>query len=301
MKVGILVPVWRGYTWVAPLTFELISEFWPSHPEIVFCGLAGDESAGLPRVDLDAGVDRRNWTAVLQTGVAGMKARGFEAVYVVAEEHVPLATCHAEHLNNTLPKLLQSLKASYISLMGWDNRRYPSRSPVLDAEHYRLKHLVGTHDARFHLHPALWRLDVLEACCELALRVTEKRGSAWHFEKACAPLAADLLDEWKQGCFQINSAAMSLTVRNGLGTARAELEAWVFHKLMALYPVVGQMGLARQLLGRIPFDDVFCNGPYPLFFSGIMAKGEPNQFFVNYVSRHSPELMGRILERMPTR
>ena len=297
VKLGILVPVWRDYEWIAPIAIERIDACWPSHPEIRFCGLS--EARGLPVLPLEPGTDRSNWTQVLLGGVEKMRALGFGRIYLILEEHIPLGPCHEEHLNTTLPALMDALPASYISLMGWDNRRFPSRSPVLAKSRHQLKRLTGTNDPRFHLHPALWDLEILEHCCRLALQNQEKNGSAWHFEKASARPDAPLPPAAKNGCYQIRASALALQPPSPPRSALSAIDRFVFHKIMALYPLIPSRRVGRRFLRHVPFDDVFCNGPYPMFYSGIMAKGGLNRFFVNYLRRNNPALMSRILDAMP--
>ncbi len=299
MKTGILVPVWRSYTWVAPFTMEALVKRWTNPPEIWFCGLLEAEAGFLPALPLAKNTDRSNWTQVLLDGVEQMRGLGFELIYLILEEHLPLSVCHEKHLNTTLPALMASLPASYISLMGWDNRRFPSRSPVLGAGSHQLKHLVGADDPRFHLHPALWRTDVLEACCRLALEDTDKNGSAWHFEKACARPGNSLPDSAKASCYQIRASRLALHEPSFLQAASSIVERYFFHKLMALYPLIPSPRLRAALLRHFPFDDVFCDGPYPMFYSGIMAKGRLNPFFGNFLLQKDPALMAQILKAMP--
>ncbi len=298
MKTGILVPVWKDYAWIAPITLETLDAWWPSHPEIRFCGLA--DPKGLPAFPLESGIDRSNWTQVLLGGVVNMRASGFGRVYLILEEHIPLGRCHEEHLNFTLPALMDALPASYISLMGWDNRRFTSRSPVLGKSRHHLKHLTGANDPCFHLHPALWDLETLELCCRVALQNRDKNGSAWHFEKACARSDAPLPQAANE-CYQIRASSMALRPPTPARSALAAIDRFVFHKIMALYPWIPGSRAGRVFLRNVPFDDVFCNGPYPMFFSGIMAKGGLNRFFMNHLRRSNPVLMDRILDAMPQR
>lgn len=301
MKTGILVPVWRDYTWVAPITLETLRSRWAAHPEIWFCGLTEDEAGTLPVLPLAPGLDRSNWTQVLIGGVEQMRSRGFDLIYLILEEHLPVAPCHAGHLNTTLPALMESLPAAYISLMGWDNRRFSSRSALLDKSQHQLKNLVGPHDPRFHLHPALWRADILEACCRLALEDRNKNGSAWHFEKACARPGNPLPESATTACYQIRASQLAMAKPSALQNIISAAERFIFHKLMALYPLIPSRRAGAAFLRQVPFDDVFCNGPYPMFYSGIMAKGQLNRFFVNFLHRKDPALMNQLLKAMPRR
>lgn len=292
MKLGILVPVWRDYQWMVPMTSEALGRCWPSHPEVRFCGL---ESAGsLPAFPRTA--DPSNWSQVLLEGVQHMRGEGFDRVYLILEEHIPLGPCHEEHLNVTLPALMDSLPASYLSLMGWDNRRFTSRSPVLGKNRFELKHLIGPNDPRFHLHPALWDLEILEQCARMAVQNPEKNGSAWHFEKVAA--RAEFSDR-RFGCYQIRASTMSLRPPTRWQRFTEFLDRSIYHKLMAVCPLIPTRRAAEWFFRNIPFDDVFCNGPYPMFFSGIMAKGGLNRYFLKFLESHDPAQMKRILQAMP--
>lgn len=293
--LGILVPVWKDYGWIAPMTLQTIHQFWNPHPPVWFAGPRGSISENLPCLEIAQDVPEGNWCANLLEGIRAMKNKGFEWVYLVAEEHIPLALCHSQHLNRTLPDLMKALPAVYISLMGWDNRRFASRSPVLGRESYHLKHLVSPGDPRFHLHPALWRLDVLGACCELALRAESVNGSAWHFEKINDRDETVHPPEWKSQCYQIDSGSMRLFKSGRIAGISEDIHRAIYMKLQALYPMIPGRERANRFARLLRFDDVFCNGPYPLFFSGIMSKGEVNPYFRKFLSHHHPEMLQRIM------
>ena len=54
---------------------------------------------------------------------------------------------------------------------------------------------------------------------------------------------------------------------------------------MALVPLIPNAQLAGRYARAVGFDDVYCDGPYPMFFSGIMAKGRVNPFLLRYLRR----------------
>ncbi len=298
MKLGILVPVWVNYRWMAPLTKRLLDTSWKSHPDLWFCGLEEAPGPDWNVIPMHEKTDRRNWSAVLRDGVEGLIARGYDALYIIAEEHIPIAPCREDVLNKTLPAVLDEWGAVYISLMGWDNRRYVSKSPVLDRRHFEFKHLVGKDDPRFHLHPALWKAEAALACCNEALRDPAARGSAWHFEKAPARPGCAIPEDWKERCYQIRASVFSTRRVGSFERLAGWCERFVFHKAMAVLPHLPS-DWRQAAARRIPFDDVFCDGPYPMFYSGIMAKGGINRFFKRHVSRKNPELWREIVEVMP--
>ena len=210
---------------------------------------------------------------------------GYRRAYLIPEEHVSLGPCHQQHLNETLPAWMEELEAAYIGLMGWDNRRYCSKSPLLSARHGRMMHLRSPGDPRFHLHPALWRLDVLCACAELAQRDEAKCGSAWHFEKANEKANADLKHEWKQACYQIAARRLALDPSGATSAILATAERFAFNKLMALYPHIRPRRAANAFTKAMGFDNFFCRGPYPMFYSGLMVKGGLNPYAARFLRR----------------
>jgi hypothetical protein len=212
---------------------------------------------------------------------------GYQECYLIAEEHLPLGPCHKHHLEETIPVQAGALGAKYVSLMGWDNRRYSFRSPVLPAQQYRWMHLTGSRDPRFHLHPAWWDLETLEKCCELSLKNPDANGSAWHFEKICDLEVSGLPSN---DCYQISSSVMSLKPSV---TWRGGVERWIFNKLMALVPLLPQ-GWQRPYYDACGFDKVFCDGPYPMVFSGALAKGKMNPALISFSKRIPRDVIEKI-------
>ena len=270
-----------------------LDEYWQDHPPVFFCGL---EAGGLATLPLRDAALPRDWAAFVRDAVQELSGRGFEKCYLLLEEHLPLATCHAQHLNATLPELLDRLSGCYFGLMGWDNRRFSTRAPILDAAHHRLMHLTTPEAPRFHLHPSLWRLDALRDCLDLTLR--DAVHTPWRFEKVTERQDADLPAQWKQGCYQVCGAALAAEPASEWVR---RIERFVFLKLMALYPLLPKGGIKDGYWRAIGFDNFFYHGPYPMFFSGVMAKGRLNPYFVKYLNKHPRRsaLWDELLEACP--
>lgn len=278
------MPVWEDYRWLAPIAADLLDRFWPAHPPLFLVGLTAAEAGTRAHFPIGEVAMRRNWAWMVRDGVRQARAAGFARAYLVAEEHIPLAPCHEAHLNQTLPRLMTAWNAVYFSLMGWDNRRFAYRAPLLGEDHHRMRHLTAPRSPRFHLHPALWRLDALERCADLALRDEAKNGSAWHFEKTADQPDADLPEAWKRGCYQIAASRLSTQPLTFARKWREGAERWFYHRLMALLPRLPAKTAAR-LAEWAGFDDVYCDGPYPLFFSGVLRKGRLNDYLVKRLRR----------------
>ncbi|PWU07309.1 MAG: hypothetical protein C5B47_06395 [Verrucomicrobia bacterium] len=295
-KICIFAPIYPAYDWLLPILIECVDYFWPDHPQMRFAGLENSDV-----VLNDSG--NVNWAALVRAGLQRIKVEGFTLAYLITEEHIPVRPCHVSHLNETLPRLMRQLSAVYISLMGWDNRRYSSRSPILGKEFFRLKHLSGFRDPRFHLHPALWQIHVLERCCEIALEDQSKNGSAWHFEKSNDKATANLPNKWKQQCYQLCAAEMRREPLTRTETFLRHLERISYLKLMALYPLIPSRKLADSYFRLIGFDRVVCDGPYPMVFSGVFTKGKINPILEKGLSttQFGREIYTRLLEETLSR
>ena len=283
LKTCILVSVWPDYSWLLPILEDMLDRFWPRHPEIVCTR----------KID-----DGRNWTKNLKSGVEAASEKGFEAVFLINEEHVPIGNCDAAYLEKVLPSLAKNLGAAYVSLFGWDNKRYCSKSPIIQAQNGMWMHLVGDRDPRFHLHPAWWRLDALEACCELVLKDEGANGSAWHFEKVCDDFDADLPKDFREGCYQICAGTSRSQPLSSAEMKVRLARRWVANKAMAIVPHLPQAFFRDSWLKFCKFDDVVSDGPYPMVFSGILAKGRINSTFLKFCTANIQ--MGEWLLRIQT-
>lgn len=288
--LAILVPVYHPYRWLAPYMQRGLEAFWKDHPPVFFCGLREDEAEGLPALPLRDATLPRDWCAFVLDAVETLRARGFSQCYLLLEEHLPLAECHALHLNGTLPQLLDELDAAYIGLMGWDNRRYTTRAPILDARRHHLMHLSIPSAPRFHLHPSLWRLEALRDCLNLVLR--DAVHTPWRFEKVTDRADAGLATRWKTGCYQVCGRRLAAHPPGRVGAWAQAVERFVFHKLMALQPRLPTAVARRKFWEAAGFDDFFYNGPYPMFFSGVMAKGGINPCFARHIQKHPAHAAG---------
>ena len=277
----ILVSVYHPYRWVAEWTWRLLDEFWPEHPPLFFCGLTSAEAGPLPHVPCPDPALPRSWAGFVQDACAQLRARGFDRCYFLLEDQPPLAPCNHRHLTETIPALMQKLGGVYCGLMGWDNRRFTTRAPILSAADRQLMHLTPPRAPRFHLHPSWWRLETLEACAALVLQTPKH--TPWNFEKTCEKAEADLPSEWKEGCYQISAEAL-MDVSAGKKLAR-RTERFFFHRLMALAPLAQRLGCGQQYWDAIGFDDFFYAGPFPMFYAGVMSRGRLNPYLRRWLQK----------------
>ena len=277
--ICILASVYFPYRWVAEPTRRLIDAFWPDHPPLFFCGLTSEEAGALPHIPCNETAHPRSWAGFVKGAAVELQRRGFRQCYFLLEDQPPLAPCHSGHLAKTLPRLLDSLGGAYCGLMGWDSRRFTCRAPLLPEARHRLMHLTPPKAPRFHLHPALWNLAALEACASLTLR--ESQHTPWRFEKTCDKPDAELSEEMKAGCYQISAESLMETAWPK--KLRGTLERFAFHRLMALSPLAHRLGIGPAYWDAVGFDDFLYEGPYPMFYAGVMSRGRLNPFFRRWV------------------
>ncbi len=289
----ILISVYHPYRWTAFFTHELLEKYWPDHPPIFFCGLTAEEAGSLPHLPVRQQELPRVWGHFVLDAARELKERGFTKCYFLLEDHPPLADCAGRHLNETLPALLDELPASYIGLMGWDNRRFVTKAPITGP--HRFMHLTPERSPRFHLHPSLFRMEALISCLELLVR--RDKPTPWGFEKICDKPDADLPVEFKATCYQICGEELALHRPGAIGRMTAASERFFYHRMMNLFAPLNRIGLGMKFWDHLGFDDFFFNGPLPMFYSGIMSRGRVNPFFLRYLQteRSGEEVYGRLI------
>jgi len=293
-RVCLLATVYLPYRWMAEITADLIELHWPEHPPLFFCGLKDEEAGDLPILPLRSEGGPRIWASFALDAARELAARGFELCYFLLEDQPPLARCNHKHLMETLPSLINSLPASYIGLMGWDNRRFNYGSPILPPSHFRLMHHVDPGTPRFHLHTSLFRMDTLVRC--LKATAASAQPTPWGFEKLCDKADAPLPAEDKNSCYQICGEELYENRPSAWNRAARAAERWFYHRAMSLYQPLARVGLGKLFWETMGYENVFFDGPYPMFYAGVMSRGGVNRHLVRYLQKRNPELLQKIRE-----
>ena len=58
----ILMPVWRDYAWLAPITLDLLDKYWPAHPPVFLLGLTGEQAGAMPHFPTTDPTRVGNWS-----------------------------------------------------------------------------------------------------------------------------------------------------------------------------------------------------------------------------------------------
>ena len=286
----ILIPTFERYRAIAEFTRARLDALWAEHPPVFFCGLAGDSAEFLELRD-----DPADWMALVRSACGDLLGRGFAKVYLILDDHPPLGRCHARHLNETLPALLDNLHAGFVNLHGWGQHK-PRQGTLLPARHQRLEKPAADYLWKFALHPGLWNLRALADLLDLLLTDPDPaQRTCWKFERRAGALTEALPPSLRDACYRVDGLRM---------TARAL--PWLFGGLRALELLAFDavrffIRITAGQSARDRFDAAylgvyhFYEGPYPLFWSGLMKKGRLNPDLCFYLRWHRQmELLGEV-------
>ena len=279
----ILIPTFERYRPIAEFTRAKIAEFWPAHAPVFFCGLAPRETGD---AYLELRDDPADWMALVRSACGDLQARGFRKCYLILDDHPPLEPCHAHHLNETLPALLDRLHAAFINLHGWGQHK-PRQGRLLGARDFYLEQPAHEYLWKFALHPGLWNLAALTDLLDLLLATPDRsERTCWKFERRAGAAAPELPAHLRDTSYRICGTKMAARRGAWLFARWRETELFAFDMVRFLIRIgAGQRArdrFDRERLGAYHFYD----GPYPLFWSGLMKKGRLNPDLVFFLRLH---------------
>lgn len=262
---------------MADFTRARIAELWKDAPPLRVSGLAATAD-GLPLRD-----DPANWMKVTRSACEDLMAEGFSQAYVILDDHPPLGTCHAQHLNVTIPAMMTELDAVSIALSGWGQGRDPMGTPRRWKD-WELDRCKASNLWKFPLHPALWRLDALRSILDhLIGMLPEDEQTPWAFERRGGSPESGLPESLTAHSYRIEGRSKSAKkYPSQLDWFKAATDTYRY----SVRKIAGQP--ARDAIDdRILGVHHYYHGPYPLIWSGLMRKGEinPNALFLFGVSR----------------
>lgn len=284
MSICILLSTQDKYIPLAKLTIDLIEQRWENHPQIFVCGVSSDFTSRAKALTLYS--DPRDWIGITELAVGELLRMGYRQCYLILEDHPPLAICNQIHLNETLPMLMDSLGAAYIGLYGWDQGGL-SVGSILSGEYYRLQQQSDSFLWRFSLHPALWNLeafrDVITFLPILDNDMTTR--SVWAFERRSGTIqySEAFSSRWKGRSYRVFGTGMLV---GNFRVFRAWFRRFYFYILNFMLWVLRKLFGAdiHEWLANITLSErLFFDGPYPLYWSGVMQKGRLNQNFEKFL------------------
>jgi len=234
--------------------------------------------------------DPRDWIGIVESAAGQLLGKGYRQCYLILDDHPPLQSCNVLHLNVTLPALMDTLGAAYIGLYGWDQNAL-SNGEVMNAGYYRLQHQSDSFLWRYSLHPALWNLKALQAITRL-LPITDSdlaSRSVWAFERRSGVLSSDSLAEWSRKSYRVFGLGM-LGERFQLTRRFSRRMMYqIINLLDTIIKKVSGPAAQEKFIEFVAAETLFFDGPYPLYWSGVMQKGRLNANFEKYLTLHRRE------------
>jgi hypothetical protein len=266
---AILLPTCDAYAPVADFTAERLDAWWPGHPEVFVCGLAG--APPLPDRHLPLTADPRDWIGIVLDAVGDLQARGFDWLYLILDDHPPFGPCNADFLNRRLPENARALNAIQVNLLGWDQYQ-PQEGSVLGREHLYWQRNSPAFRWKFSLHPGYWHVVTLQTMLRELRAQTPDALSARAFEgqmdSACRAFDPHLLER----TYRVRGDRFAA----GRGWFEARVPRAVTRRFIQLAHLVAHLGGAsartRLETALVPYCR-YISGPYPMFWSGLVRQG----------------------------
>lgn len=268
MMPPILMPTAPKYAPLAKWTRAQIGRFWPDHPDIFLCGTADGD---LPLRD-----NPKDWMRVVCSACADLQSRGEHQVYLILDDHPPIAQCNSSFLRETLPRMAREVNATSIVTGGFGPLIRP-KNRITTWERWRVECLPADEPWKLPLHPALWNLERLHTILQMFIsHLPEEQHTPWAFERIGSDLQnSSLPAEWLSSCWRLDARQTSVPEASALHDLSDQLSRANRRVVSALQRAVGSSPRVDPL--RHPRI-----GPYPCFWSGVMKKGQLNLDYLDY-------------------
>lgn len=273
MRIAILLPTCEAYSRFAAYTTRRLDDLWSEHPPVFIGGL---RSPGLTAsaCSLPCEANPSDWIGVALDAVSQLEAQGFDWLYLILDDHPPFGPCNTGYLNRQLPERAVALEAVHVNLQGWD-QFVPQSGERLGGDYLDWQRNAADFKWKFSLHPGFWHVATLARMMrQLRLQAPLVR-SARAFEGAMDAACRTLDPKLTERTYRIRgdgfAAGSHWFERRG---SRA-----VTKRAIDVARFVSRLGgnrLLAALDGRTkPYRD-YLNGPYPMFWSGLVRKGQLN-------------------------
>lgn len=279
----ILIPTFEQYRDVAEFTRGKLDEYWPGHPPVFFCGFRGDEG----RADiLPLRVDPTDWLLRVRSAIEDLQGQGFQQCYLVLDDQPPVGRCHVAHLNETLPRLMNELGASYIGLHGWGQTR-PPHGENMGPQYFHLERSKRDYLWKFALHPGLWNLHALTDIIDVLYQHPDpKEHTCWKFERRAGAADFALPAQWLDKAYRVCGTAMSARPMRCWRSALQKAEIFSFDVLRFFIRILGGQARRDRFDARFLGAYHYYDGPYPIFWSGVIKKGRLNPDLLFFYGLH---------------
>ena len=280
----ILISTFDRFEWLARWTHGRIDREWEDHPPVFFAGLSrrDERSFGFEG-------DASDWMGVNLQAVLRLRELGFTHSYLILDDHPPVGRCHSEFLNHRLPEFADRLGAATIGLLGYGQHR-TREGTDLGSSNGHLEKTDPSYRWKFSLHPALWRLEDLQALLECRMETYPAgQRTPWNFERHRDVPGDPRVDGIAARCFRILGSSCRAPGSRANGTLAFEA--------LVRFAVDVELFVAKASGGKDARDAAELRrlwlfghylGPYPVYWSGCMRQGKPHLDYERWLERFGP-------------
>jgi len=279
-KTCILVSTCDRYKVFAELTATLIAQHWDNHPPVYFSGADVDGMENwLPLQD-----DPKDWLSITKHALEELAALGFQQCYMILDDHPPVTTCHADHLNKTLPVMMDELDAVTICLNGAGYWRPGPEGKLLGKKKFGMEQMADSHQWKYQLHPALWNIKSFIELLDILLdgRPVECR-TPWVFERELGSMGDQIANHLKRGSYRVNGRKMS---SSRLSVLRDVVEKRTFDVIRSVMGKLFGIDMWKRIDSTWGWVYRYYEGPYPVIWSGMLRGGTVNNDFISWLKWH---------------
>lgn len=284
MDICILLSTCDKYIKLAELTVVLIDQRWKNHPPIFVCGLSSP--CGGEAETLLLHNDSQDWIGIARSAAQQLLEKGYQKCYLILDDHPPIKICNETHLNINLPTLMDSLHATYIGLHGWDQNTF-SDGRILGSNFRYLQHQTSSFLWQYALHPALWDtqafLDMTEILCK---NVDIKSRNIWAFERRSGAIPSPFPPNLQGRSYRIFGLGMLGGEYRVIRAASRRLFYFSVNLVSLIVKKIFGVTAQQQYIELIIHETLFFDGPYPIYWSGVMQKGSLNKNFERFLLFH---------------
>jgi hypothetical protein len=274
--LSILLSTWDQQAWVGRVTLRQLERRWPGHPPVHTCGCSSGVT-DLPGM-LPLRSHPQDWMSILLDACRDQLDQGFAKLYLILDDHPPVLDCHAFHLNETLPRYLDELGATCIGLNGYGQGRPDGGGRIRDDLH-GVEEVDPSFAWKFSLHPGLWNIERLAGILETAVKeLAPEQRTAWKFERLGDSGVGLVSDARHRGCYRVCGERMAASPLFSPPALRA------LRLARARYAVVNRLAgpwmpsaKRENWQARFRYLFRFYEGPYPLFWSGLLQRGRVHE------------------------
>jgi hypothetical protein len=280
LKIAILLSTCDSYWPIACLTRDKIHQFWKDHPPIYVAGISQVKG----RDYLPFSGDPRNWVQVTFEAARALKERGFQYLFLILDDHPPLGRCHTRYMNNLLPSEATKLGAVHVNLIGWDQFQ-PWQGEYLGEPHLYFMRNHIDFKWKFSLHPSLWDVKSLCLILERLLVDFPEVSTARAFEGRAERAGMLVEKEIQKKTFRICGDRYAVGHRWFEQRTKRRMATFLLHACRWSTRLWG----GEETLSRLDHESSiyikYLNGPYPMYWSGLMQQGRPHEDALHFLTK----------------